>query len=47
VYNILTAKGTPPTPLQEGNTAEWEREIDNLVYSLYELTDEEIGIIEN
>jgi hypothetical protein len=26
---------------------DWEREIDRLVYRLYDLTDEEIRIIEN
>jgi len=29
------------------DTTAWEKEIDQLVYKLYELTDEEIRIIEN
>jgi len=28
------------------DTSEWEWEIDRLVYGLYELTDEEIAVIE-
>jgi hypothetical protein len=28
------------------DTIEWEKEIDQLVYKLYELTDEEIKIVE-
>lgn len=38
---IVVKKSNPKT-----DTSIWEREIDNLVYSLYELTDEEIRIIE-
>ncbi|HOV83900.1 MAG TPA: hypothetical protein PLE52_03680, partial [Paludibacteraceae bacterium] len=32
----------PPT-----DTTPWEQEIDRLVYALYELTDEEINIVES
>ncbi|MEP0860501.1 MAG: hypothetical protein HRF52_03580 [Ignavibacterium sp.] len=31
---------------KNADTSQWEREIDNLVYQLYELTPEEIEIIE-
>ena len=42
VDKILAEKKENP----KGNTIAWEREIDRLVYQLYELTDEEIEIIE-
>jgi hypothetical protein len=42
VDKILVAKKQNP----QADTSEWEREIDNLVYLLYELNDEEIRIIE-
>ena len=43
VDKILAAKKTN----HAADTTTWEKEIDQLVYKLYELTDEEIGIIEN
>ena len=42
VDKILTAKKQNP----QANTIEWEKEIDGLVYQLYQLTEEEIKIIE-
>ncbi len=42
VDNILAAKKENP----QADTSEWEKGIDRLVYQLYELTDEEIEIIE-
>lgn len=42
VDNILDAKNDSP----QADTSEWEKEIDQLVYKLYELTDEEIKIVE-
>ena len=42
VDKILAAKKENP----KANTIAWEREIDRLVYQLYELTDEEIAIVE-
>jgi len=43
VDKILAAKKENHT----ADTSEWEKEIDQLVYKLYELTEEEIKIIEN
>jgi hypothetical protein len=43
VDKILAAKKTN----HAADTTTWEKEIDQLVYKLYELTDEEIRIIEN
>lgn len=42
VDKILDAKKTNHT----ADTSEWEKEIDQLVYKLYELTEEEIAIVE-
>lgn len=42
VDNILAAKKENHT----ADTSEWEMEIDELVYKLYELTDEEVAIVE-
>ncbi|MCX8009893.1 MAG: hypothetical protein N3A61_01970, partial [Ignavibacteria bacterium] len=42
VDKILTTKKQNP----QADTSSLEREIDQLVYKLYELTEEEIGIIE-
>jgi hypothetical protein len=42
VDKIIAAKKDNP----KANTVLWEREIDRLVYKLYELTEEEIEIIE-
>ena len=42
VDQILDAKKTNHT----ADTSEWEKEIDQLVYKLYEMTDEEIAIVE-
>ncbi len=42
VDQILAAKRDDP----QANVSEWERKINCLVYQLYELTDEEIAIIE-
>ena len=42
VSNILETKKQDP----EKDTTELEREIDKLVYGLYELTPEEIAVIE-
>ncbi len=39
---ILSAKKQNP----QADTSAWEREIDNLVYLLYELNEEEIKIVE-
>jgi zona occludens toxin (predicted ATPase) len=38
----LAAKKSNP----QADTSNWEREIDRLVYKLYDLTEEEIGIVE-
>jgi len=43
VDNILDAKKTN----HAADTTPWEKEIDQLVYKLYELTDEEIKIVES
>ena len=43
VDQILTAKKANP----QADTTELEREIDQLVYELYDLTEEEIAIVEN
>jgi len=43
VDQILAAKKQNP----QADTSYWEREIDQLVYRLYELTEEEIKIVEN
>jgi hypothetical protein len=42
VDQIFDAKKTNHT----ADTSEWEKEIDQWVYKLYELTDEEIAIVE-
>jgi hypothetical protein len=42
VDKILAAKRTD----KNANTSNWEQEIDKLVYKLYDLTKEEIKIIE-
>ena len=42
VSNILETKKQDP----EKDTTELEREIDKLVYGLYELTSEEIAVVE-
>jgi type II restriction/modification system DNA methylase subunit YeeA len=42
VDKILTLKKANP----QADTTELEREIDRLVYQLYDLTDEEIAIVE-
>ena len=42
VYNILEAKKQN----KNADTSQWEREIDALVYRLYDLTEEEIRIVE-
>ena len=42
VDKILAAKKQNP----QADTGEWEKEIDKLVYRLYELTEEEVRIIE-
>ncbi|MGB4665385.1 MAG: TaqI-like C-terminal specificity domain-containing protein, partial [Bacteroidales bacterium] len=42
VDNILSAKKEN----HAADTSEWEKEIDSLVYKLYDLTDEEIAIVE-
>ena len=42
VKNILSRKQTMPT----ANTSYMEREIERLVYRLYNLTEEEIALIE-
>jgi len=41
VDKILASKRTNP----QSDTRHWEREIDRLVYRLYDLTEEEIKII--
>ena len=55
VYKIISAKRrrlpSADASLQESNnlqvdTSDWEREIDQLVYKLYDLTEEEIKIVE-
>lgn len=52
VEKILAAKKSPPPPLSEGGSEKQtdipalEAEIDRLVYSLYNLTDEEIALVE-
>ncbi|PMP83541.1 MAG: type II restriction endonuclease, partial [Caldisericum exile] len=43
VDKILAAKKQTP----QADTSEWEREIDEIVYKLYDLTNEEIKIIED
>jgi len=43
VDKILAAKKDNP----QADTGTWEREIDRLVYELYELTEEEKAIVEN
>ena len=43
VEKILAAKKENP----QADTGTWEREIDRLVYELYELTEEEKAIVEN
>ena len=42
VDQILDVKRTDP----DADTSEWEKEIDHLVYALYDLTDDEIAIVE-
>jgi hypothetical protein len=42
VDKILAAKKQNP----QTDTSEWENEIDELVYRLYDLTEDEIKIIE-
>lgn len=42
VDKILEAKKENP----QADTSEWEREIDNLVYRLYDLTEDEIKLVE-
>jgi len=42
VGKILSAKKSDP----KADTTDWESEIDNLVYSLYELSEDEIKIVE-
>jgi len=39
---ILAAKKQNP----HADTSEWERDIDELVYRLYDLTEEEVKIVE-
>ena len=51
VYQILTANRQPPfSPFVNGDfdadTSALERQIDQMVYSLYGLTPEEIAIVE-
>jgi hypothetical protein len=43
VDKILEVKKENP----QADTTHWEREIDQLVYRLYDLTEEEIKIVEN
>lgn len=43
LVKLLTAKRQDKTT----NTSHWEKEIDQLVYRLYGLTDEEIRIVES
>ncbi|HRC90185.1 MAG TPA: hypothetical protein PK910_09235 [Bacteroidales bacterium] len=43
VEKILSAKKENP----QADTSNLEKEIDKLVYELYDLTEEEIGIVEN
>ncbi len=43
VDKILADKKENP----QADTGEWEKEIDQLVYKLYGLTEEEVRIIEN
>jgi len=42
VDKILAAKRTD----KNSDTSKWEQEIDELVYKLYDLTEEEIKIVE-
>jgi len=42
VDKIIAAKKDNP----QADTTPWEKEIDQLVYKLYDLTEEEIAIIE-
>ncbi len=42
VDQILAAKRADP----QANVSEWERQIDRLVYQLYELTPAEIAVVE-
>jgi len=42
VVKILAAKKDNP----QADTSEWEKDIDGLVYKLYDLTEEEIKLIE-
>ena len=42
VYKILAAKQANP----QSDVSAWEREIDQLVYKLYGLTEKEIKIVE-
>ena len=42
IEKILTAKKTNP----KADTSEWEKEIDEKVYELYGLTEEEIKMVE-
>ncbi|HPL77284.1 MAG TPA: hypothetical protein PK980_08065 [Paludibacteraceae bacterium] len=37
---------TPKKRNPQADTSEWEKEIDQWVYKLYELTEEEIAIVE-
>ncbi len=41
IDNILSAKKANP----QTDTSHLEREIDELVYNLYEITEEEVGIV--
>ncbi|MGB4434880.1 MAG: hypothetical protein WBI45_05445, partial [Defluviitoga tunisiensis] len=43
VDKILSAKKSNP----QADTSQLEKEINNLVYSLYDLTEEEVRIVEN
>ena len=53
VDQILAAKKQPPSPpfskgeFKDADTSVLERRIDEMVYKLYDLTKEEIQIIEN
>jgi type II restriction/modification system DNA methylase subunit YeeA len=44
--NSLTKSSPPSSDRPPADVSRWEREIDRLVYQLYELTDEEIAIVE-
>ena len=49
VDNIIAANeyaSTSSASNPQADTSHWEREIDELVYKLYELTEEEVGIVE-